>query len=179
MEEKWKPIRYYEGLYEVSSLGRVKSFWKGELLMKPIINDSGYLRVFLRKDGSSKTYRIHRLVAEAFIEKTDYSQNFVDHINHVTTDNSVGNLRWTTRSQNCMNQIVTTRNTSGHKGVSWSKQFNKWIANINVNKKKVFTVDYLKIKNKQLKSVKNLKKSTLVSIITRKHKFSKTSKFFI
>ncbi|MBI6019850.1 HNH endonuclease [Clostridium perfringens] len=108
--EEWKFIKGYEGLYKVSSLGRVKSLTRqikrktgnykiqGKLLSL-IKMKNGYLRVGLYKNKKYKLYAVHRLVAEAFL---DNSNNFpqVNHKNEVKTDNRVENLEWTTREEN-------------------------------------------------------------------------------
>ena len=70
-EEIWKPIKDYEGLYEVSNLGRVKSLnYRGtgkEKILKNSECNNGYLLIGLVKNGKLKTFYVHRLVAEAFI----------------------------------------------------------------------------------------------------------------
>ena len=92
--ENWKEIDGYEGLYEVSDLGRVKSFWHGkERILKPGKNTCGYLHVSLFKDGKVKQPKIHRLVAEAFIPNPDNLET-VNHKDEVKTNNAVSNLEW-------------------------------------------------------------------------------------
>lgn len=113
LNEVWKPIKNYEGLYEVSNFGRVKSMPRlkinhgGKQLTKEKIlkgNDfnKGYLKVPLTDNNHVRKYfLIHRLVAEAFIindnpkEKTD-----VNHIDGNKKNNCVNNLEWCTRSYN-------------------------------------------------------------------------------
>lgn len=102
-EEIWKDIAGYEGLYKVSNLGRVKSLnylRKGiEKERIPNKNNSGYLIVGLHKDGKIKTFLIHRLVAEAFIENVnDLPQ--VNHIDENKLNNSVENLEWCSAKYN-------------------------------------------------------------------------------
>ena len=72
-KEIWKPIKGYEGLYQVSNFGRVKSlkFGKEKILKQSIDKKTGYLHVVLCKNGILKTYYVHRLVAEAFIDNPD------------------------------------------------------------------------------------------------------------
>lgn len=99
MIEIWKDIEDYEGLYQVSNLGNVKSLGNGnsnnskERILKPAKLKDGYLEVSLSKQGKVKCYTIHRLVAEAFI---DNSQNLpqVNHKDEDKTNNQVTNLEF-------------------------------------------------------------------------------------
>ena len=104
MEEIWKDIKGYEGLYQVSNTGKVKSLeklkWNGrgyqklpERIMKGKKCGRGYLQVRLFKDGKSKNYYLHRLVAVAFIPNPDNLPQ-VNHRNEIKTDNCVDNLEW-------------------------------------------------------------------------------------
>lgn len=101
--EKWKDINGYEGLYQISNNGNVYSV-RRQSIMKPSNSSNGYLTVNLYKDGGLKHYRIHRLVAEAFIPNTD-NKPCVDHINTVITDNRLENLRWCTYEENMNNPL--------------------------------------------------------------------------
>ena len=99
--EIWKPVVGYEGLYEVSNLGRVKSLprkkCKGNIL-KPHIN-KGYEYVHLCKNGKSYYAKVHRVVAEAFLQ-TIPNKNHVNHIDGNKTNNAVSNLEWCTATEN-------------------------------------------------------------------------------
>lgn len=103
--EIWKDVDEYEGIYQVSSHGRVKrvapgpSTWPGRLL-KPGRNTYGYLHVSLYRDGKEQTVAVHRLVAEAFLERPSPGHNEVNHKNGDKTDNRVENLEWVTCSEN-------------------------------------------------------------------------------
>lgn len=103
MEEIWKDIKDYEGLYEVSNLGRVRSLnynKTGEIrLLKVQKHSDGYLQVGLRKDGKQKLYTVHRLVCEAFIPNPD-GLPCVNHIDEDKTNNHVWNLEWCTVKYN-------------------------------------------------------------------------------
>lgn len=93
--EQWKNIENYEGLYEVSNLGRVKSLQNGqEKILKPHKkNTKGYLQVGLWKDGKVKKIQIHRLVASAFIPNPNNLPQ-VNHKNENPQNNCVQNLEW-------------------------------------------------------------------------------------
>ena len=94
MTENWKAIAGYEGLYEVSDLGRVKSLWYGkEKILKPRETHGGYLHVCLCKDGKVEQPKIHRLVAEAFIPNPNNLET-VNHKDEVKTNNVASNLEW-------------------------------------------------------------------------------------
>ena len=93
-EEIWCPIKDYEGLYEVSDKGRVRSIKFGkERILKPLRNTCGYLQVQLWKNGEKKNLLVHRLVAQAFIPNPDNLPQ-VNHKDEDKENNSVQNLEW-------------------------------------------------------------------------------------
>ena len=113
--EVWKDIIDYEGLYQVSNLGRVKSVdrivnndkkkykLKGILLSK-CISKKGYYIVSLCKNSKSKTFLVHRLVSNAFI-KNNLNKPCVNHIDGVKTNNKVSNLEWCTYKENTQHAL--------------------------------------------------------------------------
>jgi len=134
--EIWKDVVGYEGLYQVSNLGRVKSLertvvntksWifkntngeqkRKEYIMKKSCDSLGYVRVTLQNKlkNDRKTYKVHRLVAIAFRENKN-NLRCVNHINGVRHDNIVENLEWCTHKQNTQHAIVVLGNT--RKGIA-------------------------------------------------------------
>lgn len=110
--EIWKSIKGYEGIYEVSNYGRIKSLSRitsnNRRLKEKIINGgyypNGYKLVCLRKNGINKNHLIHRLVAEAFIlNPNNYS--VVNHLDGNKKNNHVSNLEWCTQSDNLKHAI--------------------------------------------------------------------------
>lgn len=103
----WRNIEGYEGLYQVSIDGEVKSLERispqGHLLkeriMKPVLNDMGYLRVGLTKGGKSKSFFVHRLVAQAWIPNPD-NLPIINHKDENPLNNRVENLEWCTQKYN-------------------------------------------------------------------------------
>lgn len=108
--EIWKDIEGYEGLYQVSNMGRVKRLnfnnTGREKIMKPTSRGDSYTVVTLCKDGKKENCYVHRLVATAFIDNPE-NKSQIDHINAIRTDNRAGNLRWATPKEN--NNNVLTR----------------------------------------------------------------------
>lgn len=100
MVEVWKDITGYEGMYEVSSFGRIKSLkWNKERILKPMKDVNGYLFVNFRKDGKLKMFKIHRLVLQTFNPIDNMDELQVDHKNRNKEDNRLCNLRWCTRKE--------------------------------------------------------------------------------
>lgn len=107
MQEIWKDIKGYEGLYQVSNYGQIKSLrtWVGrkyiqrEKILKIRLEKEGYYKCSLRKNGKLKSFWVHRLVAQAFICNTN-NYSCVNHIDENKTNNCVENLEWCTHSYN-------------------------------------------------------------------------------
>lgn len=100
--ECWRPVAGYEGLYEVSDLGRVRSFFgkrQGLMLRPACTGGSKYLRVVLHRNGSRKDHTVHRLVAEAFVPGFLPGLQ-VNHKNGDTKFNRSTNLEWITHREN-------------------------------------------------------------------------------
>ena len=105
MREIWKPIKDYEGLYEVSNLGNIRSYiyhnGTYDRILKPRKVKDGYLMVVLTKEKKRKSFQVHQLVARTFIPNIKGYKE-VNHKNLDKTDNCVTNLEWTTRRENVL-----------------------------------------------------------------------------
>lgn len=127
MAEIWKDIPGYEGLYKISSLGKLKrcnkTYFCGNntkrvLEEREIIGDKdsfGHVRVTLYKNGTKKRIFLHRLIAESFIPNSENKPE-IDHINAIPDDNRVENLRWVTHQENLNNPITLKRKSSAAMG---------------------------------------------------------------
>ena len=143
MSETWKDIPKYEGLYQVSNFGKVKSLERisiqnhklNEKILKPGVSSNGYLTVVLHKKKTRKTFQVHQLVAIGFLDHKPKKYNVVvDHINNNPLDNSVENLQLTTQRHNSSKD---RKGSSCYTGVSWHSRDNKWYSNITINGKKM------------------------------------------
>lgn len=150
-KEIWIPVKYYENLYHISNKGRIKSCLKthyssylktnivlNERLLNKIKTSDGYEAVSLYKDGNSKQYRFHRLLADAFIPNPD-KKPFINHINGVKNDNNIDNLEWVTARENTSHAHLfglASPKMSKYIGVHWVKRDKIWIATITIEKSK-------------------------------------------
>lgn len=100
----WKDVIGFEGLYEVSCSGEIRNKKSGKLLNGGTIK-KGYRRISLRKDKKTYQFLVHRIVAETFIPNPD-QKKFIDHVNTITSDNRVENLRWCNYAENNNNPIT-------------------------------------------------------------------------
>ncbi len=130
MQEILEVIEGFED-YLVSDLGCVMNRDTNQIL-KGGYNKDGYRHVILTEDAKKKTLLVHRLVAQAFIPNPE-KKACVDHIDRNRTNNNVNNLRWATNQENSFNKSKSTRNKSGHVGVSYHQGDRKWRARIKLN----------------------------------------------
>lgn len=144
MKEIWKDIPGYEGLYQVSNLGQVKSLERvvhekngktktihERLLSQNKTNGNGYKIVCLSKDGVKNNKYIHRIVACTFMSNHN---EVVHHVNEDKGDNRLENLQHVTQRYNT--SVGRKGNTSKYTGVYCNKSNNKWISGININGKR-------------------------------------------
>ena len=142
MIEVFKDVPNYEGIYQVSNFGNVKSLSRiivnrgakyscEEKLMKPLKTKKGYLKICLYKNGKSKTFSIHVLVAMAFLDFIPNGNKFViDHKNNVKNDNNLLNLQIISHRENSSKDIKKTKGK--FVGVHWIENRNKWRSQIQI-----------------------------------------------
>ncbi len=146
--EEWRDIPNYEGFYQASTMGRIKSLdrlvnarnnhlrsHRGKIIRQtPYLN--GYLSVMLSVHGIHKRCSVHRLCAVTFLPNIA-NKPCIDHINTIITDNRIENLRWCTLSENLLNPITVNRISkakSGAKCYFYGKQFGtRKIRSITIN----------------------------------------------
>lgn len=155
--EKWKDLYDYEGIYQVSSLGRIKSlkrvvlrkngqkYERKEMILKPVSDGNGYTQVFLNKKGKQKTKKVHKLVAIAFLDHKPCGMNIlVDHKDNNPLNNNAENLQLISNRENSTKD--RKGGSSKYIGVSRHKESNKWRARIKINNKEchlgVFKEEY-------------------------------------
>lgn len=138
MDEQWRDIPGYEGIYQISDQGRVKSLVsKGRILKLHLWggnrpNAPKYYQLCLWYHRKRKHVLVHRLVGMAFLNLK--SEQVIDHINRNTLDNRVANLRVCTPSQNGHNTRQTRHARGKYKGITVTK-YGRWLAQINVEGK--------------------------------------------
>lgn len=131
--EQWKDVVGYEGLYKVSDLGRIKSFYKKiAVILKSKKDKYGYLTLSLCKKKQKKSFTIHRLAAIAFIPNTEKKPQ-VNHKKGVKTHNNIKNLEWCNQSEN---QIHAVENNLQPIGEKHSNSILKNIDVLNIRKLK-------------------------------------------
>lgn len=136
-EEIWKDITNYEGHYQISSYGNVKSLKRSkEKLLKPILSSSDYYQVVFIKEKIRRIFCIHSLVAQLFLGHVPNKHELViDHIDDNKLNNNVNNLRILTNYENRFknHSLIKTR----RKGTNFDKRYQKWRACITLNKKSI------------------------------------------
>jgi len=148
--EIWKPVKNYEGLYEISNFGNVKSLSRLEFvsgvnyfrqrrgrILKPRLNRGGYVKCYLLKNGKSKTRTVHQLVAEAFLNHIPCGHKLVvNHINFIRNDNRVENLEIVTSRENT--NLKHIKSSSKYVGVNYNPRLKKWRSRIIIDKKPIY-----------------------------------------
>lgn len=113
VQEQWRDIDGYDGIYQVSSLGRVRSLKFGKTrVLRPGKTKDGYFIVQLWRNGKGKTFSVHRLVAQAFIPNDDNSKTQINHRDECKQNNRFWNLEW------CSAQYNLTYNDIHHRHIT-------------------------------------------------------------
>ena len=134
MEEIYKDVLGYEGIYQVSNLGNVKSLkFSKEKILKPYKDTGGYLTVDFNKNNR-KTFMVHKIVATAFLGVSDLH---VNHKNSDRNDNRLENLEYVNRRENNTHRFKNKNTTSKFTGVCWDKSRGKWFSSIKINGKRI------------------------------------------
>lgn len=163
--EIWRNIVGYEGLYQVSNFGRVKSFnFNREKILRPSSSQKGYLQVSLSKNGRKRNWRVNILVAKAFIPNPE-NKTTVNHKNGNKSDNRVKNLEWKTNGENSRHAVKVGLIKVGAANVlsKLSEQDRKFILENYVPYSKTFGMN-------SLAKMFGVTKSTIHRIIKRNHK---------
>ena len=116
MPEQWLPVNGYEGLYQVSSFGRIKSARNGRV-MSPVLDTYGYETLKLYRAGKATRYKVHRLVCRAFNGDgpPDYD---VAHLDGSRTNNTPSNLKWLSRKDNLAHKVEHGTAQRGERGAA-------------------------------------------------------------
>lgn len=140
MDEIWKDVKGYEGLYQISNLGRVKSlsremyngkaiYISKEKILKKSVDNRGYYSVCLSENNIQKNIKVHQLVAISFLNHTPCGYKLVvDHIDNNPLNNNVNNLQIITQRLNASKD--KKNKSSKYIGVSWNNSVKKWVVNI-------------------------------------------------
>ncbi len=172
MEEIWKDIKDYEGLYQVSNLGRVKSveriktippnktYTQKSFIMKPYYHYNGYPIITLSKNGIRFKDVVHRIVAKHFIENPE-NYKYVCHKDDNPLNNKADNLYWGTQQDNMNDKVSKNRQQKGE-NVKFSKLNNEKIKEIRNMYEKG------KITHKEIGRIYDISTSCITEIINLK-----------
>jgi hypothetical protein len=148
--EVWKDIQGYDGYYQISSLGRVKSLSRlvcrgyvfrmcKDKIRKITVKKDGYAEISLCIKNKHTNFRVHRLVALAFINNIKNKLE-VNHIDSNRLNNDVTNLEWTSKRENQCHGSINKKKSSVYVGVCYGKRGNKyyWESSIQINNKRIY-----------------------------------------
>ena len=146
-KEAWKDVKGYEGLFQVSNLGGVKSLprkitytdgrvwnYRGKNL-SPTPNQDGYPSVYLKVQGKGRTLKVHRLVGEAFVDNP-HNYNEINHIDEDKTNNHYLNLEWCTRKQNMNHGTAMARAHSHPNAIKRLEESKRPVVGVHIDTEK-------------------------------------------
>lgn len=143
MEEIWKPIPNYEGIYEVSNTGRVVSLKNGKRRdISGASRRDGYRVLKLRNFGSDGDFYLHRILATAFIDNPN-KLPYVNHIDGNPSNNIISNLEWVSARENVSHGFKNKKCSSKYAGVHFCNQAKKWRASFRLEGKRKFIGHFL------------------------------------
>jgi len=166
--EIWKTVVGYEGLYDVGSFGNIKSYYVGKDILRKSIDSNGYFVIGLTKNRNRNQFKVHRIVAEAFIPNPE-NKPCVNHIDNNRSNNHVENLEWCTHKENTQHALKQGRMVDMTKirpGMLGSKN-----PRALVNEKHVLEIRSLasRMRQEEIANLFLLKKKTVSAIITRQN----------
>lgn len=146
--EIWKDIQGYDGYYQVSNFGRIKSlsrtvfngmgyYLKKEKIIKQLLHNHGYLSVMLYTENVGKMFLVHKLVANEFIQNL-FNKERILHLDHNKKNNKLSNLEWTNYLEIHYYKSHNKKSKSKFVGVYFRKDRNKWISSIIINRKAIY-----------------------------------------
>jgi hypothetical protein len=141
-QEIWKDVLGYEGIYQISSLGRVKSLSRKrndggitkDIFLNPYLEKKGYFRYRLLKNKKAQKFLAHRLVAIAFVPNP-LNKSSINHIDSIKTNNSSHNLEWVSVMENNCHKSLKIKSSSKFVGVSFYKRTKQWSSSICISQK--------------------------------------------
>lgn len=142
MEKFWKDVKGFEGLYEISNYGEVRSLKRRNAYILSGTYNKGYVVVILSKNKKTFRFSIHRLVAEAFLDFNIESDLVIHHKNHKRDDNRLCNLEIVTKRENSWYKKNSYKNTSKFIGVHFNKTKKKWVSQIMIDKNIIYLGSY-------------------------------------
>ena len=168
--ELWKDVPGYEGLYQISNFGNVKSLeridnsnhFHEEKILKQKIFRNGYWYVNLSKDGKHHNYHVHRIVAKLFV-KNSLNKPQVNHIDGDKTNNNVNNLEWVTMSENIRHGYKT-----GLISTKGEKNGQHKLKRDDVNRIRNIKNNHPKITHQRLADIFNVSCSNITMILNNK-----------
>lgn len=149
MDEIWKDIKNYEGMYQISNTGKVKSFRNNEPRIMKTSLLQGYPVVQLSNHNDRHTFELHRLVAEAFIPNPN-NYPFINHKNEIRNDNRINNLEWCSQKMN----VNHSKRKMFHKVSEEDHLGNKFIYTkrcSTIHKGKKYTYDFYRVSIPRIK----------------------------
>lgn len=147
--EIWKDVPGYEGLYQASDFGRIKSLSNNKYKKEKILKHSfkrGYHRVILWNNKNIKCYSVHQIIAIVFLNHYPNGNNIVvDHINNDKNDNRLDNLQLIHNSLNLKKRSFFKKPncTSKYLGVNWNEKDKRWMSRISINGKSKYLGSFL------------------------------------